>query len=51
MVDDDDSVQLSECCFDICEALETVIQGENAGHLNGPVGTALMNLERYVRVD
>jgi hypothetical protein len=31
MIDDKDSVQLSEYCFGVCEALETAIQGEKCG--------------------
>ena len=48
MIDDEGSVQLSEYCFGICEALETAIQGENADDLNGFVRTAFEDLERCV---
>ena len=29
MIDNKDSVQLSEHCFNVCAALETAIRGEN----------------------
>ena len=48
MMDDEDSVQLSEYCFDACEALKTVIQGKNADDINEPVREALEDLGRYV---
>lgn len=47
-MDDEDSVQLSEYCFDACEALKTVIQGKNVDDINEPVREALEDLGRYV---
>ena len=46
MIDDDDSVRLSEYCFNICLALETAIQGKGAGGLNKYRKMALEDLER-----
>jgi hypothetical protein len=48
MIDDEDSVQLSEYCFGVCEALETVIQGGSADDPSGFARTALEDLERCV---
>ena len=48
MADNKDSVQLSEYCFNACEALKTTIQGNNADDLNEPVGVALKDLERCI---
>ena len=48
MVDDKDSVQLSEYCFNVCEMLEMAIQGNNAGDLDESVRKALDDLERCV---
>jgi len=46
MIDNEDSVQLSEYCFNACVALETVIQGKGMDDLGGSVRTALKVLER-----
>ena len=46
MIDDEDSVQLSEYCFDVCEALKTVIQGKNADDINESVREVLEDLGR-----
>jgi len=43
MIDDEDSVQLSEYCFSMCETLGAVTQGMNAEDLND---SALKDLER-----
>jgi len=48
MVDDKDSVQLSEYCFNVCEVLKTTIQGRDADSLNESVRAALEDLERCV---
>jgi hypothetical protein len=48
MIDNKDSVQLSEYCFNVCETLKTAIQGRNADDLNGPVRAILEDLERCV---
>jgi len=45
MIDNNDSVQLSEYCFGLCESLEAAIQGED---LDGRVRTLLGSLERCV---
>jgi len=46
MVDDSDSVQLSEYCFNVCEVLKTVAQGRNVDSLDEPVRVALKHLGR-----
>ena len=48
MIDDNDSVQLSEYCFDVCEVLKGVVQGRNADGLTESVKVALEDLERCV---
>jgi hypothetical protein len=48
MADDEDSVELSEYCFSLCEALKTAIQGKNADDLNESVRMALEDSERCV---
>jgi len=48
MIDNKDSVQLSESCFNICEALNTAIQGENTDDLDESVRVALEVSERCV---
>ena len=50
MVDDKDSVQLAEYCFDVCEALKTATQGKNADDLGESVRTALEDSERCVHL-
>jgi len=49
MIDDRDSLQLSEYCFNVCGAVKTAIQGMNAGDLSESVrmALALRDLERY----
>ena len=49
MIDDKDSVQLSEYCFNVCEVLKTAIQGTNADSLNVSVRVALEDLGRCVK--
>jgi len=46
MIDNEDGVQLSENCFDVCDVLKTAIRGRSADDLNEPVRTALGNFER-----
>ena len=48
MVDNNDPVQLSEYCFDVCEMLKTVIQGKNPEDLVENMRMALKDLERCV---
>ena len=48
MIDNSDSVQLSEYCFSMCEALEPAIEGRNADDLDESVRRALEDLERCV---
>jgi len=48
MIDDRDSVQLSEYCFDVCEVLKTAVQGRNVDSLSESVRAALEDLERCV---
>ena len=48
MLDNKDSVQLSEYLFNICEVLKTAIQGRSAEDLNESVKKALEGLERCV---
>jgi len=48
MVDDKDSVQLSEYGFNVCEVLKNVIRGRNMDSLNESVKAALEDLERCV---
>ena len=46
MIDDNDSVQLSEYCFNVCEVLKDTIQGRSADNLNESVRAALEDLKR-----
>lgn len=48
MIEDEDIVQLSESCFNMCVALESAIPGKNVGDLNGSVRTILEVLEGCV---
>ena len=48
MVNGEDSVLLSEYCFNVCEALNATIQGKNANDLSECVRTALEDLGRWV---
>ena len=48
MIDDQDSVQLSEYCFNVCEVLKTAIQATNADSLDESVRVALEDLGRCV---
>jgi hypothetical protein len=48
MIDDENSGQLSEGCFSICEALKTAVQGKNADDLNESVKMALEDSKRCV---
>ena len=46
MVAGDDSSQLSDYCFGICEALNTKVQAENADNLKESVRMAVEDLGR-----
>jgi hypothetical protein len=48
MIDDKDSVQLSEDCFSVCEALKAVIQEKNTDDLNESIKMALEDSKRCV---
>jgi len=48
IIDSKDSVRLSEYCFSICEAVETVIQRNNTDDLDESVRVALEVSERCV---
>ena len=48
MSDDEDSMQLSNYCFDVCKELKTIIQGRNADSLDESVRVALEDLGRCV---
>ena len=48
MISDKDSVQLSDYCFSVCEALKTTTQEEDIRDLNESAMTALEDLERWV---
>ena len=48
MIDNNDSVQLSEYCFGLCDSLETAIQGKVVDDPGGHVRTSLGSLERCV---
>ena len=46
MINNEDCVQLSEDCFNVCEALMTVTQPNSTGGLNESVKVALEDFER-----
>ena len=48
MIHDEDSVRLSEYCFNVCETLKNVTQWKNADDFDesGDEKTALENLKR-----
>jgi len=48
MVDDKYVVQVSEYCFNACEALSRMIQGRNLGDFSGPERIAMEDMERCV---
>jgi len=48
MINDEDSMRLAEYCFNACEILETIIQGNDTDDLNESVRTGLGGLERCV---
>ena len=50
MLHKEDSVLLSEYCFNVCEALNATIQGKGADDLNVSVRTAIEDLGRCVYV-
>ena len=41
-------MQLTECCVTVCETLENMIQGKNAGDLDESERMAVEKLEKYV---
>ena len=47
MAADNESVQLSDYCFNVCETLNMVIREKKTGDLNAPTSMALEGLERY----
>ena len=48
MINNEDSVNLSEYYFNLCLTLETATQGKSVDNLGRPVRTALDDLERCV---
>jgi len=48
MINNEDSAQLSEYCFNTCETLKITIQGKNADDLDESVRVALEDLGGYV---
>jgi len=48
MINNEDSVLLSEYCFNVCQTLETTIQGMGADDLNESVRTGLEDMGRCV---
>ena len=48
MIDDEDSVQLSERCFTACKTLKNTFQGRSANDINELENTAMKDLERCV---
>jgi len=48
MIDNRDSVQLSEYCFNVCEAVKVALEGKNADDLSESIEVALADLERCV---
>jgi len=48
LIDDKDSVQLSEYCFNVCGVLKTAVQGRDADDLDESVRLALEDLGRCV---
>ena len=48
MINDEGSIELSKHCFDMCETLETAIQGKGVGDLSEPMKMALEDSERCV---
>ena len=48
MVDDKDSVQLSEYCFNVCEVLKATIHGRDMNSLDESAKAALEDLGRCV---
>ena len=50
MIKNEDSVLLSEYCFNVCETLTATIQGKGADDLNESARTALEDLKRCAYV-
>ena len=47
MISDNDSVELSHYCFDVCEALNDTMQGMTEDGLDGSTWPGLEDLARY----
>ena len=47
MINDDVSVELSDYCFNVCEALNAAIQDKAKDRLNGSAQLGLEDLARY----
>ena len=47
MITDDDSIELSDYCFDVCEALDTAVQEKTKDGLNGSAQLGIEDLSRY----
>ena len=47
MIDNEDSVQLSNSCFNVCEVLNAAIQGKKAESLDESVKMVLEDSKRY----
>ena len=47
MINDDDSVELADYCFDVCEALNAAIQEKATDGLGGSAQLGLEDLTRY----
>lgn len=48
MIGNEDSVQLSEYCFNVCEVLRTAVRVKNMSDPNGSMRKAVEDLGRYV---
>ena len=48
LIDNKDSVQLSEYCFNVCETVKTAIRGKGTGDISKSARIALKELERCV---
>ena len=48
MISNEDSMQLSKSCFNVCVAPKGAIQGNNVDDLDKPIKSVLENFERCV---
>ena len=48
MIDNEDYLQLSEYCYNVCKALKTAIRGKSADDPNESVSKTIEDLERCV---